>query len=129
VTTAEANADPSQSARTPLSNKWICGFLKRYDLCVHQRTTARLEADRRDPAIATFIQSFHMLVSRHRIPPEQVINMDETGIWFDMSATRTVNMIGSRQVPIRRVRASNNRFTAVIAVTASGAILCPVVIF
>ena len=58
-----------------------------------------------------------------------VINMDETGVWFDMSSTRSVETVGARQVPIRRVKNSKTRMIAVISITAGGRVLKPFLIF
>jgi hypothetical protein len=103
--------------------------MTRYDLSVCRRSMARLNADRHHPVIGVFVQQVRQLIHRYSITPDRVMNMDETGIWFDMAATQTIESVGSAQVPIRRVKASKSRFTAAITITAAGTILPPCVIF
>ena len=58
-----------------------------------------------------------------------VINMDETPMYFDMPSSHTVHKKGCREVWIRSTGAEKRRLTVILACTASGDVLPPMVIF
>ena len=60
---------------------------------------------------------------------DDVINMDETGVWMDMASVRTIETVGMRQVPIKQIRNSKTRCTVVVSITATGRVLRPTVFF
>ena len=60
-----------------------------------------------------------------------IINLDETPTWFNQHIPRTVDFIGNKSVYIRKELDTNNRkrITTVLAVTESGKMLDPTVIY
>ena len=55
--------------------------------------------------------------------------MDETPIYFDMPGSRTIERKGKKEVHVRSTGAEKRRFTAVLACTAAGVMLPPMIIF
>ena len=55
--------------------------------------------------------------------------MDETPIYFDMPGSRTIERKGKKEVRVRSTGAEKRRFTAVLACTAAGVMLPPMIIF
>ena len=58
-----------------------------------------------------------------------IINMDQTPVFFSMHESRTVEQVGVRTVTIRGSKDGSKRATVAVTVTASGEILCPMIIF
>ena len=67
---------------------------------------------------------FHPFVLRSRQhcgnEPGHILNMDETPMRFELSATRTLEFTGNRMVPILSSDGDKQSFTVVLAVKASG---------
>jgi len=55
--------------------------------------------------------------------------MDETPVYFDMTSSYTINNKGAKTVQIRTTGNEKNWFTCVLAITANGNKLPPIVIF
>jgi hypothetical protein len=60
---------------------------------------------------------------------DQIGNMDETPVYFDMTTNLTVNQKGAKTVQIKTTGNEKNRFTCVLSVLANGEKLLPMVIF
>ena len=58
-----------------------------------------------------------------------IVNMDEAPMYFDMASAKTVSQRGARTVSIRVTGAEKRRLTVVLAASADGQILPPMVIF
>ena len=63
------------------------------------------------------------------LSPLDVVNMDEVPMSFDIPPTRTVNASGAKTVAISTTGHERSCFTVVLACTASGAKLKPMVVF
>ena len=59
----------------------------------------------------------------------QIGNMDETPVWFDMPAARTVESRGAKTVLLKTTGNEKTRFTVVLSCLADGTKLKPMVIF
>ena len=55
--------------------------------------------------------------------------MDETPVYFDLQPVKTINKCGEKSVLVRTTGSEKRHFTVVLAVTASGVMLPPMVIF
>lgn len=63
------------------------------------------------------------------IDPQNVINMDETPLYFDMASATTYDQTGTKDVLIKTTGYEKLRFTVVLSITASGKRLEPMLIF
>ena len=65
----------------------------------------------------------------HEFTDDRIINMDETPLYFDMPTSRTISKKGVREVRIRSTGAEKKHLTVILACTASGIMLPPMLIF
>lgn len=104
--------------------------MKRKSLSIRQRTTLaqQLPADHQEK-----IESFRAFVidqlKKYNINSDCIINMDEVPLTFDIPMNRTVDVQGSSSVTIRTTGHEKSSFTVVLACTASGKKLPPLIIF
>ena len=69
------------------------------------------------------------LVSTPDRHEDYIINMDQTPIYFSQQSNRTLEVLGARTVHIRRANNDTKRCTYAAAITASGLVLTPYIIF
>lgn len=111
------------------SNKWIAGFLKRYNLTLRKVSSCRIKKDEDEHIFNEYKSKFNDLIIKNKIKTENIYNMDETGIFFNMSSDTTVDFVGAKKVSIIKNYASKTRFTCVLTISASGHFLKPMLIF
>ena len=63
---------------------------------IQQKLPAQLKAK-----LERFMNNIKVLRETHKFPDTQVINMDETPLYFDMPGSTTVNKKGCREVHVR----------------------------
>jgi len=63
----------------------------------------------------------------HSFPAELIINM--APLYFDMPASCTINRRRARQIRVKSTGAEKRHFTVILACTASGKMLPPMMIF
>lgn len=105
-------------------------------LCLrnHFRVRCITHMSQRDPAEMVLEANQYLEIMRPilRAPDVQtkwVLNMDQTPMYLSMAPTRTLNMVGERQVVGRRTGNSGSRFTVSCTIAANGDKLKPYVIF
>ena len=76
-----------------------------------------------------FVTNVQVLREAHSFPDAMIINMDETPLYFDMPCSHSVHRKGCREVRIRSTGADKRRLTIILACTAAGDMLPPMVIF
>ena len=112
------------------SQGWVAAFMKRHDLCLRAKTSL---AQRLPKDLEEKIESFHTFVVNKRAKDEfddhLIINMDETPVYFDLVPGKTVNEKGAKSVLVRTTGNEKRHFTVVLAVSANGDVLPPMVIF
>ena len=68
------------------------------------------------------LENFHQFVKSLRIEKSfelgNILNMDETPVWFDMAGVYTINPKGEKTVHIRATGNEKNRFTVVLTCAA-----------
>ena len=118
--------DPSFKA----SRCWATHFMRRHEFSLRQRTSIaqKLPAD-----LEVKLSSFREFVSKSRADDEfdfrDMINMDETPMYFDLVPQHTIDKIGSRSVLIRSTGSEKRHVTVVLAVSAAGDVLPPMIVF
>ena len=112
------------------SNGWCSNFMKRWDLCVRQRThiAQKLPSD-----VENKVDSFHSFVINERKKLDydlsQIGNMDETPMFFDMPGNRTVDFKGNTTVSVKTAGGEKAHFTVILSCMADGTKLKPAVVF
>jgi hypothetical protein len=76
----------------------------------------------------SFADCFTKLIKKNNDPPENIINMDETPVWFDQPVAKTVAFKGSKEVKCLKVSGDRERISVVLAVTQAGSMLAVTVI-
>ena len=79
--------------------------------------------------LGKFVENVKALREAHKFSSDMIINMDETPLYFDMPSSHTVSKKGLREVRIRSTGAEKRRLTVILACTAAGSMLPPMVIF
>ena len=112
------------------SYNWVYKFMRRNNLSVRARTTVgqRLPEDW-EQKVDDFRTFVHNEIIQHNLTPNDVINMDEVPMMFDIPATRLVAQVGAKTVAISTTGHERTSFTVVLACTAAGEKLKPMVIF
>lgn len=112
------------------TTSWLYRFMKRKGLVIRQKTkiAQRLPQEFEDKIIC-----FHRMIIRMRninkYEMQQIGNMDETPMNFDMPPSRTVHPVGEKTIMIKTTGNEKNHFTVVLACLADGSKLKPMIIF
>jgi transposase-like protein len=109
---------------------WCYRFMKRKNLSIRQRTTLsqQLPADSEEK-ITAFRQFVIEQTAKHSIKSDNIINMDEVPLTFDIPMGRTVEFKGTQSINIRTTGHEKSSFTVVLSCTATGKKLPPMVVF
>ncbi len=113
------------------SSGWIKGFMRRFNLSLRQATTFIKRVPRAGGhpqlTLADKIRSFHTFLKQkidatpaHDTTTATIWNMDETPIYFDMPANRTVEIKGTGRVPILTTGHERVRATVVLCCSNKG---------
>ena len=99
------------------SHRWLIAFMRRYKLSLRQRTRI---SQKLPSKTQNLLDKFHQFVNRLRLEKsyelKNILNMDETPVWFDMAGNFTINPKGEKTVHIRATGNEKNRFTVVLQV-------------
>jgi transposase-like protein len=76
-----------------------------------------------------FIESMRPILSQPNRHQDFIINMDQTPVYFDPDAKKTLDVIGKATIFIRKSCSDTKRATLGLSVTASGKFLTPMLIF
>jgi len=102
----------------------------RHDLTLRSKTSMaqRLPCDLEDK-----IASFHDFVQRQResdeFDDELIVNMDEPLVYFELVPNRTIDVKGRKSIRVRTTASDKRHLMVVLAVTAAGQTLPPMIIF
>lgn len=101
------------------SHRWIVAFMKRYNLALRRRTKISQKLPNQTQKQ---LESFYRFVTNLRIKKsyelKNILNMDETPVWFDMAGALTINPKGEKTVHVRATGNEKNRFTVVLTCAA-----------
>ena len=98
-------------------------FVKRKGTKAAKKLPAEFETVRAD-----YVARVRKAVSDYSIPPELVLNLDETGLHIVPISNWTLDIKGSKQVAITGID-NKRQITVVVVCTASGHLLCPQVLY
>ena len=110
------------------SPAWVSKFMRRNDLSLRRHTNLTVLSDEKliDRAVS-YMQYLANRVSDFDL--DKTVLMDETAVFFEDLRNTTVDVTGSRHVVVRSTGFASMRVTVVLAVTASGRKLTPLVIW
>ena len=106
------------------SRGWLERFMSRKRLSLRRKTTVcqSIPADC-IPKLVSFITHLRQLQLRHNY------RQDETACWMDMPSDTTVNLTGSRSVPLKSTGHEKDHFTVILTARADGTKAKPYVVF
>ena len=117
------------SVELQCSNGWLDQFMRRNCLSIRRATNKPiLSADELSSRGACFIRHIRDIISREGIELSDIYNVDETAIFADAVDDTTVDFTGSTSVQIGATGFEKLRFTGIVAASASGRKLRPVII-
>jgi hypothetical protein len=107
-------------------------FMERYNLTYRARTHLGTFIDEAEMSqtILDYVAGFRTVVSEFgNIPEFAIFNMDQTAVYFDNSAKRTIEERGKKSISIATSCSASFRATVFLCVSFSGVKLRPLVVF
>ncbi|GMF64688.1 unnamed protein product [Phytophthora lilii] len=102
--------------------------MSRFDLSLRRRTNLTVLTD--EKLVARAVSYMRYLGElKPRMNLDKTVLMDETAVYFEDARTQSVDHVGARHVVIRSTGFASMRITVILAVTASGVKLPPVLIW
>jgi hypothetical protein len=132
VVKASALMQPSWSqSRTRLAKyQVVARWIKRHSLVHRMGTHESQRAPSETAALALdYMKSIRPKVMEPNRSKEFILNMDQTPVPFSFHSKRTLELLGSRTINIRKSNNDTKRVTCAMTVTASGSVLTPMLIF
>ena len=109
---------------------WAQKFMRRNDLVMRAKTSiAQKLPAALEQKMTAFLQSVKEARLQCYYPKELIGNMDETPMYFDMACNTSVDRRGKKTISIRTTGAEKRHLTVVLAATANGQMLPPMIIF
>ncbi|CAL9695003.1 unnamed protein product [Knipowitschia caucasica] len=109
---------------------WCLRFMRRKGLSIRERPALcqrlPLEYEEKLTHFRCFTQT---TIAENSFGADDIINMDEVPLTFDMPLTRRVNKKGESSITLKTTGHARTHFTCVLSCTASGHKLPPMVIF
>ena len=110
------------------SSGWMTRFFSRYELTLRQSTNLTkltdLEVITRAADYFAFLRPL-----LYKYYPSHTVLMDETDVYYETTATSTVDVVGAKHVVMKTTGLSSMRIMAVLAVRASRVRVMPATIF
>jgi hypothetical protein len=112
------------------SKGWAEKFMRRHSLSLRAKTSVsqKLPADL-EAKLERFLKQVQVQRKAIDYSPDRIINMDETPMFFDLIPGKTLSATGKKQILVRGTSGSKRHFTVVLACSASGDMLPPMIIF
>ena len=129
------NIDPSfHGGSASALTSWAYQFLRRHALSIRRPTRQGQKmsgsvTDIKNDFVASICDRFAPFGTLEGVPWDNVVNMDETPVYFEPKIHTTVSIKGAKTVSARVCASHNPRITVCLAVTASGKKLQPFVVF
>ena len=102
------------------SNRWMFAFMKRFNLSQWQCTKISQKLLSQTNELLKNFQNFIIrLKTEKSFELSNILNMDETPVWFDMAGNFTIDQIGEKTIHIRGTGNEKNWFTVVLTCAAS----------
>lgn len=122
------STDDGAVRRFDASPQWVSLFMRRNDLSLRRRTNLTTLTDAQLVGRAT---SYMRYLVEHKavFNLKNTVLMDETAVYFEDAREQTVEVRGARHVVVKSTGFASMRVTAVLAVTAEGVKLPPVVVW
>lgn len=110
------------------SPHWVSSFMRRNDLSLRRRTNLTTLSD--SQLVGRAVSYMKYLTEQHtNWNLANTVLMDETAVYFEDAREETVEIRGARHVVVKSTGFASMRVTVILAITAKGVKLPPVVIW
>ncbi|KAE9313371.1 hypothetical protein PR003_g19511 [Phytophthora rubi] len=110
------------------SDRWVNGFTRRYGMSLRRTTNLAVLTD--DVLTDRAVSFLSYLTSRmDGLSDDHIILIDETAVYFENPRRQTMDQVGARHGVLRSTGFASMRVTTVLAVTATGRKLPPLVVW
>jgi hypothetical protein len=91
--------------------------MKRYNLSRRRRTKISQKLSSQTNELLENFQQFIVRLKTEKLfQLSNILNMDETPVWFDMAGNFTIDSTGEKMIHIRGTGNEKNRFTVILTV-------------
>ena len=118
--------DKSFTARCSAVKRWLVAHSMRYRMGTH--TSQRPPVEVASEALDYMVYMRRIVTSNNR-DRRFILNMDQTPVYFAMSAKRTLDLVGKKTIHIRTTADDTKRATVAVTIAADGTLLPSMVIF
>jgi hypothetical protein len=118
--------EKSFTARCSVVKRWLVAHSMRYQMGTH--TSQRPPAEVTGEALDYMVYMRRVVVGSNR-DRRFILNMDQTPVYFAMSAKRTLELIGKKTIHIRTTTDDMKRATVAVAIAADGTLLPSMIMF
>ncbi len=102
-----------------ISLHWLTTFIKRYKLSLQRYTKI---SQKLSSQIQELLEKFYQFVIKFRIEKSfelyNILNINETSVWFDIVENFTINPKGKKTIHIHGIGNEKNFFTVVLTYAA-----------
>ncbi len=112
------------------SDGWLNRFKRRHTLSTRAATSIgqKLPKDHEEKLLS-FQRYVIKMREEHQYDLEDIFNMDETPLRFDMPTSKTLDFSGTSTIHVKTSNSEKRGFTVVLCVSATGRKLKPMIIF
>lgn len=111
-----------------MSHGWFVNMRKRAGIVSRAPTNVRVFPDNAGSIAYAFMQEAQALVKDKDIIRDNIINMDQVPRYFESTQRKTFALRGQKRILLRK-STGHKRFTATFAITASGKLFPPHLLF
>ena len=127
---AKAIHDESVGNDPVASRGWLEKFMKRNCLSLRRKTTtARKDPSHMIDKLVAYMLQIRRLSRQFNYDPSSIIAMDETAVWADMVSQNTVDITGTKDIPLKTTGNKKVRVSVCLTTKADGTKLKPFIVF
>jgi len=113
-----------------IDSNWLHRFTSRNGLSYRKVThLGHKYPEELESEVIAFLKKIHQLRNEYNIPPELIINFDETAIYYDTIPSHCYFKVGVQHPNLKVSKVQKKRFTAGLGISAAGDKLNPILIF
>ena len=113
-----------------LDHNWVHRFTHRHGFAYRKIThLSSRSAEELENDVMLSLKEVQAIRREHEIPPELILNFDETAVYFDQLPVYTYDKKGIKHPPLKCSNLSKKRLTAGLGIAATGEKLTPILIF
>ena len=110
------------------SNGWIQKFMRRHGLSLRRKTTvSQKDPEQQVDKLVAYVLQARILSKRFSYQPFNIIAMDETAVWADMTSETTVESNGARTVCLKTT--GHEKVKVSVCLAAKAGKMKPMIVF